>query len=234
MLFRHGEDLIIMKFIIATIKSWNIEMAKKISGCHECVVIDSPDKLRLELVESYGPDYIFFPHWSWIIPEEIYSKFSCVVFHMTDLPFGRGGSPLQNLIIRGIKHTKISAIKVVKGIDAGPVYLKRDLCIEGSAEEILRRASSVIFEMIEYIIGTRSEPTSQEGEITVFKRRTPEQSILPESGSYEEILSFIRMLDGEGYPPACIHYGKFKISFSRAAIKNGTILTDARIELLEE
>ncbi len=49
-------------------------------------------------------------------------NFNCVVFHMTDLPFGRGGSPLQNLISRGIYKTKISAIKVVKEIDAGPIY----------------------------------------------------------------------------------------------------------------
>ena len=30
---------------------------------------------------------------------------------MTDLPYGRGGSPLQNLIIRGFESTKISAIE---------------------------------------------------------------------------------------------------------------------------
>jgi len=45
---------------------------------------------------------------------------------MTDLPFGRGGSPLQNLIERGIKKTKISAIKVDGGIDTGDIFFKRD------------------------------------------------------------------------------------------------------------
>jgi methionyl-tRNA formyltransferase len=223
-----------MKIIIATIKSWNIERAKELSEIYDCMVISSPGELTLERVKSYGPDYVFFPHWSWIIPEEIFSSFSCIVFHMTDLPFGRGGSPLQNLIIRGIKHTKISAIKVEKKIDSGPVYLKRDFCIEGTVEEVLMRASSIIFGMIENIILVNPEPVPQEGEITVFKRRTPEQSMLSDSGSCGEILSFIRMLDGEGYPPAFIRYGKLKISFSRAAIKTGFILADARIEILEE
>ena len=46
---------------------------------------------------------------------------------MTDLPYGRGGSPLQNLIVRGHKHTMISAIKCVKELDAGPIYLKKPL-----------------------------------------------------------------------------------------------------------
>lgn len=223
-----------MKFIIATTKSWNIEMAKIFSNRYDCMVIDTPEELSLERIESYSPVYIFFPHWSWIIPEEIYSRFSCIVFHMTDLPYGRGGSPLQNLILQGIKHTKISAIKVEKGIDAGPVYMKRDFCIEGTSEEVLRRASSIVFDMIEHVIKFKPEPVEQEGEVSVFKRRKPEQSILPESGSWEEILSFIRMLDGEGYPPAFIRYGNYKISFSRAAIKDGAILTDAKIEVLKE
>lgn len=96
-----------------------------------------------------APDLVLFPHWSWIIPASVYENFKCVVFHMTDLPFGRGGSPLQNLIVRGIYQTKIAAIKVSKGMDTGDVYLKEDLDIGfGNADEILIRASNVIFKMM--------------------------------------------------------------------------------------
>ena len=222
-----------MKIVIATIKSWNIERAKELASLYNCLIITSKDELTKENLQSYVPEYIFFPHWSWIIPEEIYSNFNCVVFHMTDLPFGRGGSPLQNLIVRRIKHTKISAIKVEKGIDTGPVYMKKDLCIEGSAEEVLRRASSVVFSLIKDIIVSRPVPVPQAGEVVCFQRRTSAQSELPMSASIEEILSFIRMLDGEGYPLAFINYGNIKITFSRAAIKDGDILADARIELIK-
>ena len=56
---------------------------------------------------------------------------------MTDLPYGRGGSPLQNLIIiRGLKTTKITAFKCVAEIDVGPVYLKKTLSLEGNAQDI--------------------------------------------------------------------------------------------------
>jgi len=51
--------------------------------------------------------------------------------------FRKGGSPLQNLIERGIKKTKISAIKVDGGIDTGDIFFKRDLDLYGTAEEIL-------------------------------------------------------------------------------------------------
>ena len=80
---------------------------------------------------------------------------------MTDLPYGRGGSPLQNLIIRGNKTTKISAIKVTKGIDEGPVYLKKELNLDGTAKEIFVRSAYIIQEMIESIINSTIFPKPQ-------------------------------------------------------------------------
>lgn len=91
-----------------------------------------------------NPDFVFFPHWSYIIPKSIYERYTCVVFHMTDLPVGRGGSPLQNLIVRGIRETKISAIKVQQEIDAEPIYMKRPETLEGSAKDIFCRISEII------------------------------------------------------------------------------------------
>ena len=64
-----------------------------------------------------------------IIPKKIYSNYDCIVFHMTDLPYGRGGSPLQNLIVRGHKETKISALNVQSGLDTGDIYLKKKLIL---------------------------------------------------------------------------------------------------------
>ena len=53
---------------------------------------------------------------------------------MTDLPFGRGGSPLENLILRGHTSTVISAIKCAPELDSGDIYLQKPLSLYGSAE----------------------------------------------------------------------------------------------------
>ena len=34
-----------------------------------------------------------------LIPEDIYTKYVCIQFHASDLPKGRGGSPIQNQIV---------------------------------------------------------------------------------------------------------------------------------------
>jgi methionyl-tRNA formyltransferase len=128
----------------------------------------TPEKLRT----FWDLDYVFIPFWSWWIPPEIYENWECVIFHMTDLPYGRGGSPLQNLIVRGHRRTMISAIKCVKEIDAGPIYLKRGLNIfYGTADEIYDRADKEIRDfMIPYILKHKPEPKPQEGEPTYFEK----------------------------------------------------------------
>ena len=64
------------------------------------------------------------------------------------MPFGRGGSPLQNLIIKNFSKTKISAFKCNDILDGGDIYLKKNLNLKGSAEKIFRNSSKIIFEMI--------------------------------------------------------------------------------------
>lgn len=170
-----------------------------------------------ENVRKINPKYIFIPHWSWIIGEEIWKNFECVVFHMADLPYWRWGSPLQNQIVRGIKNTKISAIKIDDGIDTGDVYMKRDLSLSGSAREIFMRASDIIFwDMIPYILQNNPIPMMQVWEILEFKRRKKEEWEIKEDFSIEQIYDHIRMLDGEGYPPAFLKFWNMLLEFSDA------------------
>ena len=150
---------------------------------------------------------------------------------MTDLPYGRGGSPLQNLIARGISETKISALRCVEDMDAGPIYLKKPLSLYGSAEEIYLRAARVIEDMIVEILDKHPDPVPQEGKATIFKRRKPEQSNLAAVTALEEAFDLIRMLDADGYPPAFLEIGPFKLEFTRASRKTDQIVSDVRITL---
>ena len=98
-------------YIILSQKSWNKSLLEDLSlkTDDNWVLISSKDDFNNENLKKINPDKIFIPHWSYIIPEFIFNSYECIVFHMTDLPYGRGGSPLQNLIFLGHKNTKISA-----------------------------------------------------------------------------------------------------------------------------
>ena len=154
---------------------------------------------------------------------------------MTDLPFGRGGSPLQNLISRGIYSTKISAFKVDQGIDTGDIYLKEELELTGTASDIFERANHIIENMIISILQEKIEPVPQKGKVTVFKRRRPHQSNIFELETLQQIYDHIRMLDADGYPKAYIENNLMKFEFMDASFnaKNEVIAT-VKIKLKTE
>jgi len=214
--------------VIATIKPWNISNAKKFKNLHknkyDVKIITNKKELTYQKMAEIQPKYIFFPHWSWIIPKDIYQAFKCIVFHMTDLPYGRGGSPLQNLIINKVYSTKISAIRVEEKLDAGKVYMKEELFIGlGIAEEIFQELSEkIFFKMMPYILENDPVPEVQKGKVVKFRRRRSEQSDISTQNisDLDSLYDFIRMLDAEGYPKAYLRIGKLKILFSEAHKKH--------------
>ena len=219
--------------IIASSKLWNndlIENVRSYSG-FEVHYISNPMQLTLSRLSKMQPRYIFFPHWSHIIQSDIYKNFECVIFHMTDLPFGRGGSPLQNLIVRGIRKTKISALRCNEEVDAGPIYLKRRLSLHGSAQKIYQRATKEVENMIAEILKTNPVPVPQKGKVTMFKRRKARQSNLAGIKTLDEAYDLIRMLDADGYPHAFLDLGPFKLQFTRAIRKTDKVLADVSITL---
>ena len=197
-------------------------------------LITEKEQLNYKYLRTLAPEIVFFTHWSFMIPREIYEEFTCVIFHMTDLPFGRGGSPLQNLIAKGFTQTKLSALQCVKELDAGPIFLKRDLSLYGNAEEIYLRASNLIEEMIIEILEQLPQPLPQEGEIVSFKRRKPKDGNLFGISSLAKRFDFIRMLDADGYPSAFIEHDGFRYEFSRASIKSNYLLADVKITPLKK
>jgi methionyl-tRNA formyltransferase len=220
-----------MNYIIVSEKKWNKNLNQslrnKMGG--EWFHIDNKEDLNEDYLKKVNPDKIFIPHWSYIIPASVVNNYECIIFHMTDVPYGRGGSPLQNLIARGFKHTKLTALRAEESLDTGDVYLKKDLPLYGTAEEIYNRSSKLIEKMIEEIIQTDPQPQPQQGEATTFKRRKPKDGKINELNTLEEVFDYIRMLDAEGYPRAFFENEQFRFEFERASYKTDRIKADVTI-----
>lgn len=187
--------------------------------------VGDPEELTLEAVQQDNPEKLFFMHWSWKVPKEITDNYECIAFHPSNLPRGRGGSPVQNQIIRGAETTKVTAFRMIEEIDAGPVYLRSWLSLAGTAESIYVKMSEEVAEMIEYILAEEVEPVAQEGGAWhVYSRRTPDMSELHSRYTLEEMYDFIRMLDAEGYPKAFLNIGNYRYEFDHA------LMYDNRVE----
>ena len=218
-------------YMLACSRPWGLEAfaGRRTRLPGQWLTVTSKDDLSPKLLEAFKPRYIFFPHWSWLVPDNIIQQFECVCFHMTDVPFGRGGTPLQNLISRGFENTKLTALRMTSELDAGPVYDRRSLELYGAAQDIFRRAMDLSLDLMEWIVETEPDPKPQSGEALVFPRRRPEQSALPETGTIEALYDHIRMLDAQGYPHAFLNHGGWHFSFTGAELGRDHLLAQVRI-----
>ena len=222
-----------MDYIYASNRPWAINaFLEDRAGLKGNWLIVTNTKDLLRALSVMQPRYIFFPHWSQLVPAEITEMYDCVCFHMTDVPFGRGGSPLQNLIKRGFKLTKLTALKMEKQLDAGPVYKKDELNLDGSAEQIFMRMAKLAIEQIKYIIEKNPTPIAQSKEKKeYFKRRDRADSEIKEEQSIEELFDHIRMLDAPGYPKAFLNKNSFIFEFSQASVNPEGEILDANVRI---
>ncbi len=231
-----------MSFVVAASRQGYQEMATRLATRLQVPVhfIGRREDFTVQKLAELAPELVFLPHWSYRVPAEIHRAHECVMFHMTDLPFGRGGTPLQNLISRGHTATVLTAFRCTEEMDAGPVYLKHSLSLEGRAEEIYARGAALVEEMIQTIMETRPEPQPQQGEPVLFPRRRPEQSDLTalltgtDSPALNRIFDHIRMLDAAGYPHAYLDVGAARLEFTEATLAAGQLTAQVRFVFPDE
>lgn len=196
--------------------------------------IEDKKDLKLEYLKKINPSIIFFPHWNFIINETILSKFTCIGFHSSPLPYGRGGSPIQNMIVRGFISTEICAFKIISKLDAGPVYSRNKVSLRGNGNEIFLKIYKLILKIVLKLSKKLPTPKKQLGKVTFFKRRKANQGNILNSKNIKEAFNIIRMLDVDfiKYPKAYAEGNKIKLTFTNAKLKNGKL--KANVEISEK
>ena len=218
-----------MKILIANSKDW-FKLDDDINKNNEVFFIHKKENLNFESLSNINPELIFFPHWSWKVPKNIYEKYKCILFHTAPLPFGKGGSPIQNLILLGYKNSPVCALKMSSKLDSGDIYGKKNLSLEGPLNTIFNNLNTLVNKFIKEFIFDLPEPKKQVGKEFIFKRLNEEDNILPLTTSLEDIFNRIRMLDHDSYPNSFINYGNLKIEFNQAELNEDEIICKAYIK----
>ena len=216
-----------MSYIIITKKIWDKNNFKKIKKNFKIL-----NKINLKVIRKINPKIIFFIHWSTFINKNIYNKYLCIQFHSSNLPMGRGGSPIQNQILLGLKSTKLTAFKISQKLDAGPVCLKSSLKLNGRAIDIYKRIEKQSIKMIRRIIKLKKiNFYEQNGKHSYFTRRKKIQSKIDikKFNNLNKLYDFLRMLDAPGYPYAYTELKNFKITFKN--IKKIKKILEAEINI---
>lgn len=196
------------------------------------IVVKNKDQLNIEFINDHKPDFIMFPHWSHKVPAEIYQNFKCICFHSTPLPYGRGGSPIQNMISLGHDETEVCSLLMTEEFDAGPIYIRSKVSLEGNLDQILVRIYKVIADQIFELLKKDIEPIEQVGEVVKFSRII--DNTIKFSEPLNKIFDKIRMLDSSIYPQSYIDVEDCKIEFKNAKYVEDQIQASVTIKKIRK
>ena len=217
-----------MKALICNSKNW-FKLEDKNKEGFETKFATKKEDLEVSFLNDFQPNFIFFVHWNWQVKREIYENFNCIVFHTSPLPYGRGGSPIQNLILEGFDSSPVCALKMTSSLDAGPIFSKIDVSLKGSLSEIFERINSVTNNLIFEFLEKNLVPIEQNGKPHIFRRLTKSDNEIPDNISLKQLYDRVRMLDHEDYPNAFISHGKIKIEFFDAECKGDSVYLKCKI-----
>jgi len=127
-----------------------------------------------------------------------------LVVHASDLPKGRGFSPLTWQIIEGLNAFPICLILANERVDEGPVVYRQ--LIELNGDEVLKELHDVVGDLhvsmaMRYLMDSQEpENHEQTGEPTYHRRRRPKDSRLDPHKTIAEQFNLLRTVDNDKYP----------------------------------
>ena len=132
-------------------------------------------------------------------------KYNLVV-HESDLPKGRGWSPLTWQILEGSQTVLVSLIEAAELVDAGDIYSQTEIELQGNelVEELRNKQASATFKLCDdFITGlpsTAEKKRKQIGSPGYYNRRTPKDSELNVNIPLVDQFDLLRVCDNERYP----------------------------------
>lgn len=127
-----------------------------------------------------------------------------LVVHASDLPRGRGFSPLSWLVIAGESRIPVCLLEAVDQVDAGPIVYKDYVPLAG--HELIGELRDIIGRKTVELCGRfLAEPqplpgVAQTGEPSQYPRRRPQDSRLDPFKTIAEQFDLLRIVDNEQYP----------------------------------
>ncbi len=152
-----------------------------------------------------GHDIVFVLGYTKILkPTFLASNKLTLVIHESDLPRGKGFSPVQWQILEGRNEISICLIQATQDLDAGDILEKGSIQLGGHElfDDIRRKQAAATLELMERFLRRYPQisATPQTGAETVFRRRCRQDDRLDIHRSIDDQFNALRIVDNEKYP----------------------------------
>jgi UDP-2,4-diacetamido-2,4,6-trideoxy-beta-L-altropyranose hydrolase len=167
---------------------------------YKCTWAHSADELP-------GGDVCFYLSYSRIVDRATLNKYqNNLVVHESDLPTGKGWSPLTWQILEGVKSIPITLLEVDEQVDSGDIYYQDVMEFEGHEliNEMRRIQAEKSIELCNLFIENYPEPTKykkmQQGVSTYYRKRNRKDSELDITKPLIDNMNLLRTVDNDRYP----------------------------------
>ena len=145
---------------------------------------------------------------------------SNIVCHPSDLPKGKGFSPIAWEILEGLNEITFTLFEANEGIDDGDVYFKEKVFLKGDElnDDLRKIQANTTFNLIYKYVSQfpKNKSYPQNGNETLYRRRTPQDSELDINKTIYEQFNLLRIVDNDLYPAFFIKNGKkYKIKIEK-------------------
>lgn len=166
-----------------------------------------------------GGGFLFLVSCTQFVGRDVRDRYEKVyVLHESDLPKGRGWSPVAHQILEGRDLITVSLIEATDEIDAGPVVAKEKgwIPLHALSDEIMAGVWVAKRRLIERVLAGDLRAYAQSGEPTYYKRRTPEDSRLDPDKTIAEQFNLLRICDSRFPAFFELHDHKYIVEIRKA------------------
>ncbi len=206
--------------ILTSQTSWFVPYAKKLKN-------KIPNNYNVEIFFEHKKipskyEVVFILSYFKIIEKEYLEKHKHnIVLHESNLPKGKGWSPLFWQILNGKNKIPIVLFEANKDIDAGKIYLKDYIKLKGHElnKEIRKLQAQKQIDMCLKFLNTynKIKPKQQRGSSSFYKKRTSLDSQLNINKTIKSQFNLLRIVNNKKFPAFFIHKGqKYIIKISKS------------------
>ena len=129
-----------------------------------------------------------------------------LVVHESDLPKGKGWSPMTWQVLEGLNEIPVTLFEAEDAVDSGQVYLQGKMQLEGHelVDELREMQAEVTLDLCRRFVREYpviiQQAVFQSGVESYYCRRRPEDSRLDPYKTIAEQFNLLRVVDNERYP----------------------------------
>ena len=152
-------------------------------------------------------DFCFCLSFGQLLPSNIRQQFKhTLVVHESDLPAGKGWSPLTWQILEGKNRIPVTLFEAADEVDSGPIYAQRHINFEGHEliDSLRKKLAETTYELCSWFVAeyprSSTQPKMQKGTESFYSRRGPKDSRLDVNKTIAEQFNLLRVVDNQAYP----------------------------------